>query len=157
MKKALALCLLLLCLPLAAGCSLQGIADAYGFALDTLSAMGLEVTQQVLGTREQGADGITGSYQAEYTDFRGKEVIFGNASLGDKAGRKITIRCQMEIAQGEARLMMKSGTEPARVLCQSSSLYRETISLPDGPTTSGWRATAGPAPSTWTSPEAPGR
>ena len=117
MKKALALCLLLLCLPLAAGCSLQGIADAYGFALDTLSAMGLEVTQQVLGTREQGADGITGSYQAEYTDFRGKEVIFGNASLGDKAGRKITIRCQMEIAQGEARLMM--------------SLYRETISLPD--------------------------
>ena len=55
MKKALALCLLLLCLPLAAGCSLQGIADAYGFALDTLSAMGLEVTQQVLGTREQGA------------------------------------------------------------------------------------------------------
>ena len=31
MKKALALCLLLLCLPLAAGCSLQGIADAYGF------------------------------------------------------------------------------------------------------------------------------
>ena len=125
MKKALALCLLLLCLPLAAGCSLQGIADAYGFALDTLSAMGLEVTQQVLGTREQGADGITGSYQAEYTDFRGKEVIFGNASLGDKAGR------QMEIAQGEARLMMKSGTEPARVLCESSSLYRETISLPD--------------------------
>ena len=100
MKKALALCLLLLCLSLAAGCSLQGIADAYGFALDTLSAMGLEVTQQVLGTREQGADGITGSYQAEYTDFRGKEVIFGNASLGDKAGRKITIRCQMEIAQG---------------------------------------------------------
>lgn len=89
------------------------------------------MTQQVLGTREQGADGITGSYQAEYTDFRGKEVIFGNASLGDKAGRKITIRCQMEIAQGEARLMMKSGTEPARVLCQSSSLYRETISLPD--------------------------
>ena len=75
MKKALALCLLLLCLPLGAGCSLQGIADAYGFALDTLSAMGLEVTQQVLGTREQGADGITGSYQAEYTDFRGKEVI----------------------------------------------------------------------------------
>ena len=85
----------------------------------------------MLGTREQGADGITGSYQAEYTDFRGKEVIFGNASLGDKAGRKITIRCQMEIAQGEARLMMKSGTEPARVLCESSSLYRETISLPD--------------------------
>ena len=38
MKKALALCLLLLCLPLGAGCSLQGIADAYGFALDTLSA-----------------------------------------------------------------------------------------------------------------------
>ena len=97
MKKALALCLLLLCLPLAAGCSLQGIADAYGFALDTLSAMGLEVTQQVLGTREQGADGITGSYQAEYTDFRGKEVIFGNASLGDKAGRKITIRCQWKL------------------------------------------------------------
>lgn len=131
MKKALALCLLLLCLPLGAGCSLQGIADAYGFALDTLSAMGLEVTQQVLGTREQGADGITGRYTAEYTDFHGKEVIFGNASLGDKAGRKITIRCQMEIAQGEARLMMKSGTEPARVLCESSSLYRETISLPD--------------------------
>ena len=47
MKKALALCLLLLCLPLAAGCSLQGIADAYGFALDTLSAGALPVVLSI--------------------------------------------------------------------------------------------------------------
>ena len=130
MKKVLALCLLLLCLPLMTGCSLQGIADAYGFALETLSNLGMRVTQQVLGDREQGADGLTGSYRAEYTDFRGKEVIFGNASLGDKAGRKITIRRRMQIDAGTARLMMKSGREPARVLCESSSLYRETVSLP---------------------------
>ena len=57
-------------------------------------------------------------------------MIFGNASLRDKAGRKITIRCRMQIDAGTARLMMKSGREPARVLCESSSLYRETVSLP---------------------------
>ena len=45
MKKVLALCLLLLCLPLMTGCSLQGIADAYGFALETLSNLGMRVTQ----------------------------------------------------------------------------------------------------------------
>ena len=78
------------------------------------------------------ARGVASRREAEALIAQGRVRINGRvASLGDKAGRKITIRCRMEIVQGEARLMMKSGTEPARVLCQSSSLYRETISLPD--------------------------
>lgn len=131
MKKLLALCLTLLCLPLFAGCSLQGIAQAYDFALETLSAMGLRVDQTLLGKREQGADGITGTYQAAYEGFAGKEVIFANASLDGMTGRKITIRCDLRIQSGHARLMLKTGTEPARVLCESNSRYRETLVLPD--------------------------
>ena len=78
------------------------------------------------------ACGVASRRQAEQMILDGRVRVNGStASLGDKAGRKITIRCQMEIAQGEARLMMKSGTEPARVLCESSSLYREIIFLPD--------------------------
>ena len=129
-KRGLALLLALCCLPLLGGCSKDALLQAYDRALTALGSLALTDADQLRGTRTPGPDGFAGRYQAAYTDFSGKEVIFGGTTLKRRAGGSVAIRCDMAIDGGQARLMCKTGADAPQVLCESSSRYRGELDIP---------------------------
>ena len=130
MKRLCALALVLLCALTLTGCSKEAAVDAYEQVVQLLGGLALTEDSRLQGARTPGEDGFAGSYQADYEDFSGKEVIFGGTTLGRRAGQSIRIRCTLDIGAGEARLMLRTGVDPARALLESSSTYEGTVELP---------------------------
>lgn len=130
MKRLCALALVLLCALTLTGCSREAAVDAYEQVIQLLGGLALTEDSRLQGARTPGEDGFAGSYQADYEDFSGKEVIFGGTTLGRRAGQSIRIRCTLDIREGEARLMMRTGVDPAQPLLESSSTYEGTVELP---------------------------
>ena len=123
MKRLCALALVLLCALTLTGCSKEAAVDAYEQVVQLLGGLALTEDSRLQGARTPGEDGFAGSYQADYEDFSGKEVIFGGTTLGRRAGQSIRIRCTLDIGEGEARLMLRTGVDPARFLLREV-LYR---------------------------------
>ncbi len=130
MRKFLALCLVLCCLFSMSACSKDKIIEQYNKALQAVGDNNLTSGGKLQGVREFGGDSYVGTYQAEYDDFTGKEIVFGGTSLERDSGNEVNISCDLDIDDGAAQLLLQSGDNTLQVLCETSSSYSETIELP---------------------------
>lgn len=119
MKRLLAgVCLLLTVGLLLGGCSKNGCKEdflgAYNDSLQFFSSFSLTSDNDLKGTRQKGEDNYTGSYQAEYSDFTGKEILFGGTALERNAGNQLTVTCTLQVDSGEGVLYLadKDGIHP---------------------------------------------
>lgn len=81
MRKVIALCLMLCCMFSLCACSKDEIVEQYNEALQAVGDNNLTDNKDLQGTRELGEDSYVGTYQADYDDFTGKEIVFGGTSL----------------------------------------------------------------------------
>ncbi len=130
MRKLIAICLMLCCLLSMSACSKDEIVEQYNEALQAIGDNNLTSDKELQGERESGEDSYVGTYQAEYDDFTGKEIIFGGTSLERDSGNKINISCNLNIEKGTIQLLLQTGDNAPQVLCDSSGEYSETIELP---------------------------
>lgn len=119
MKRFLAgVCLLLGTGLLLGGCSATGCKDAvisaYNDSLQFFSSFSLTSDSDLIGARQKGADNYTGSYQADYSDFTGKEILFGGTGLEREAGDQLTVTYSLQVDSGEGVLYQrdKDGIHP---------------------------------------------
>ena len=63
------------------------------------------------GNREKGIDDYVGTYEADYSEFDGKEYIFGGTSLKRQDGSDLCTVYSLTIRSGEARLYHMDGCD----------------------------------------------
>ena len=63
------------------------------------------------GNREKGIDDYVGTYEADYSEFDGKEYIFGGTSLKRQDGSDLCAVYSLTIQSGEARLYHMDGCD----------------------------------------------
>lgn len=76
MRKVIALCLMLCCMFSLCACSKDEIVEQHNEALQAVGDNNLTDNKDLQGTRELGEDSYVGTYQADYDDFTGKEIVF---------------------------------------------------------------------------------
>lgn len=65
----------------------------------------------LIGNREKGIDDYVGTYEADYSEFDGKEYIFGGTSLKRQDGSDLCAVYSLTIQSGEARLYRMDGCD----------------------------------------------
>lgn len=65
----------------------------------------------LVGNREKGIDDYVGTYEADYSEFNGKEYIFGGTSLKRQDGSDLCAVYSLTIQSGEARLYHMDGCD----------------------------------------------
>lgn len=128
-KRLLAgICLFAVVGLLLAGCSGNGCKDsilsAYNHTLQYFSSFSLTSDGDLKGTRQQGEDSYTGSYQADYSDFTGKEILFGGTALERDAGNQLTVTYSLQVNSGQGVLYLtdKEGLHPIQEGCGSGEI-----------------------------------
>ena len=91
---------------------------------------GLTDDKDLQGKREFGIDSYVGNYTADYDDFSGNEIIFGGTALERDNGNKIEISCDIAAQTGNLKLILQTGTDEPKILCDTESSYNDTIELP---------------------------
>ncbi len=74
----------------------------------------------------------TGRYSAEFKGYNGIQYLFAGSCLGREDGETVTIRCQMEIESGKAKVFLCSESGETTVLLLGSGSCAETLALPEG-------------------------
>lgn len=129
------ICLLLSVGLLLGGCSGKSCKDtfisAYNDSLQFISGFSLTSDNDLAGTRQKGEDNYTGSYQADYLDFTGQEILFGGTGLERETGNQLTVTYSLQVDSGEGGLywLNKEGPHP---LQQGSGSGTLQIQLSDG-------------------------
>ena len=147
MKKLIPLFLMLCCLVSVTACSKDEIVSNYNQALQSIGDKGLTDDKDLQGKREFGIDSYVGNYTADYDDFSGNEIIFGGTALERDNGNKIEISCDIAAQTGNLKLILQTGTDEPKILCDTESSYNDTIELP-----SATRARWTTAPASTTTP-----
>ena len=93
MRKIILLLLMMCCLISMTACSKDEIIEQYNQALQALPHTGLTDNKELRGKRSPGTDGYVGTYEANYEDFSGEEVLFGGTALERDGGNEIEISC----------------------------------------------------------------
>lgn len=65
----------------------------------------------LIGTREKGIDNYVGTYEADYSEFDGKEYIFGGTSFKRQGGSDLCAVYSLTVQSGEARLYHMDGCD----------------------------------------------
>lgn len=65
----------------------------------------------LIGNRKKGIDNYVGTYEADYSEFDGKEYIFGGTSFKRQDGRDLCAVYSLTIQSGEARLYRMDGCD----------------------------------------------
>lgn len=65
----------------------------------------------LIGNREKGIDNYVGTYEADYSEFDGKEYIFGGTSFKRQDGRDLCAVYSLTIQSGAARLYRMDGCD----------------------------------------------
>ena len=111
-------------------CSKDEIVEQYNQALQAVGDNGLTNNNDLQGRRNLGADSYVGTYEADYENFSGEEVLFGGTALERDDGNEIKISCNMDKTSGTLKLILQTGTNDPEVLCDTETSYSETIDLP---------------------------
>ena len=106
------------------------IVSNYNQALQSIGDKGLTDDKDLQGKREFGIDSYVGNYTADYDDFSGNEIIFGGTALERDNGNKIEISCDIAAQTGNLKLILQTGTDEPKILCDTESSYNDTIELP---------------------------
>ena len=86
MKKVGLWIALFLCIKLLAGCTKDEVIDRYNEILQKAGETVLTSDGKLEGKRNFGEDSWVGTYEADYEEFSGEEVVFGNTATDRKAG-----------------------------------------------------------------------
>ncbi|BAH08448.1 hypothetical protein [Clostridium kluyveri] len=112
------------------GCTKDEIVNHYNEALQEAGDDNLTKDSKLQGKRSFGSDSYVGNYSADYDSFTGTETLFGGTALERNDGNEIKVTCTLNITDGTAKVVFKSGTDDPQVLIESSGDYSETIELP---------------------------
>ena len=110
------------------------ILEAYEALLNKAGSAALTPEGGLKGRLEQGGDDYTGSYEADYSDFTGTELLFGGTTLKRENGSALNIRCTLSLENGSAAVFLCSGTDEPVVLLSESGIYTGTVEA-DGAST----------------------
>lgn len=130
MKKVGLWIALFLCIKLLAGCSKDEILSRYNEVLQEAGEACLTSDRKLEGERSFGEDSWVGTYQADYEDFSGEEIVFGNTALDRKAGNSISVQCEIDGKEGALTLLWKAGAEEPVVLLEGTGTCSKTLTLP---------------------------
>lgn len=112
----------------------DAILDAYSSLMDTAGSWALTPDRSLQGERVRGEDDYTGTYEADYQDFSGTELLFGGTTLDRAAGNTVEISCSLDIEEGEAAVFLCSGSDDPVILLSGSGDYSSTIEVGGGST-----------------------
>ena len=87
----------------------DAILDAYGSLVDAAGSWALTPDRSLQGERIRGEDDYTGTYEADYEDFSGTELIFGGTTLDREAGNTVDLSRSLDIEEGKAAVFLCSG------------------------------------------------
>ena len=110
----------------------DAILDAYDSLVDTAGSWALTPDRSLQGERIPGEDDYTGTYEADYEDFSGTELLFGGTTLDREAGNMVELTCSLDIEEGEAAIFLCSGSEEPVLLLSDSGDYSDTIEVGGG-------------------------
>ena len=130
MKKLIPLFLMLCCLVSVTACSKDEIVSNYNQALQSIGDKGLTDDKDLQGKREFGIDSYVGNYTADYDDFSGNEIIFGGTALERDNGNKIEISCDIAAQTGNLKLILQTGTDEPKILCDTEKKGKPFSCLP---------------------------
>lgn len=112
----------------------DAILDAYGSLVDAAGSWALTPDRSLQGERVRSEDGYTGTYEADYGDFSGTELLFGGTTLDRAAGNTVELSCSLDIEEGEAAVFLCSGSDDPVILLSGSGDYSSTIEVGGGST-----------------------
>ena len=112
----------------------DAILDAYSSLMDTAGSWALTPDRSLQGERVRGEDDYTGTYEANYGDFSGTELLFGGTTLDREAGNTVELSCSLDIEEGEAVVFLCSGSDDPVILLSGSGDYSSTIEVGGGST-----------------------
>ena len=112
----------------------DAILDAYGSLVDAAGSWALTPDRSLQGERVRGEDDYTGTYEANYEDFSGTELLFGGTTLDRAAGNTVELSCSLDIEEGEAAVFLCSGSDDPVILLSGSGDYSSTIEVGGGST-----------------------
>ena len=107
----------------------DAILNDYGSLADAACSWTLTPDRSLLGERVQGEDDYTGTYEANYENFSGTELLFGGTTLDREAGDTVEISCSLTIEDGEAVIFLCSGTDDPVLLLSDSEDYSGAIEV----------------------------
>ena len=110
------------------------LVGAYGSLVDAAGSWALTPDRSLQGERVRGEDDYTGTYEANYEDFSGTELLFGGTTLDREAGNTVELSCSLNIEEGEAAVFLCSGSEDPVILLSESGEYSSTIEVGGGST-----------------------
>ena len=103
--------------------------EAYGTLLDEAGSTALTPEGRLKGRLEKGGDDYTGSYEADYSDFTGTELLFGGTTLEREGGSTLNITCTLSLENGSAAVFLRSGSDDPVVLLSESGTYTGTVEV----------------------------
>lgn len=112
----------------------DAILNAYDSLVDAAGALALTPDRSLQGERIPGEDDYTGTYEANYGDFSGTELLFGGTTLDRAAGNTVELSCSLDIEEGEAAVFLCSGSDDPVILLSGSGDYSSTIEVGGGST-----------------------
>ena len=112
----------------------DAILNAYDSLVDAAGALALTPDRSLQGERIPGEDDYTGTYEANYEDFSGTELLFGGTTLDRAAGNTVELSCSLDIEEGEAAVFLCSGSDDPVILLSGSGDYSSTIEVGGGST-----------------------
>ena len=110
------------------------LVGAYGSLVDAAGSWALTPDRSLQGERVRGEDDYTGTYEANYEDFSGTELLFGGTTLDREAGNTVELSCSLNIEEGEAVVFLCSGSDDPVILLSGSGDYSSTIEVGGGST-----------------------
>lgn len=110
------------------------LVGAYGSLVDAAGSWALTPDRSLQGERVRGEDDYTGTYEANYEDFSGTELLFGGTTLDREAGNTVELSCSLNIEEGEIAVFLCSGSEDPVILLSESGDYSSTIEVGGGST-----------------------
>ena len=110
------------------------LVGAYGSLVDAAGSWALTPDRSLEGERVRGEDDYTGTYEANYEDFSGTELLFGGTTLDREAGNTVELSCSLNIEEGEIAVFLCSGSEDPVILLSESGDYSSTIEVGGGST-----------------------
>ena len=108
------------------------LVGAYGSLVDAAGSWALTPDRSLQGERVRGEDDYTGTYEANYEDFSGTELLFGGTTLDREAGNTVELSCSLNIEEGEIAVFLCSGSEDPVILLSESGDYSSTIEVGGG-------------------------
>lgn len=101
--------------------------DGYDNLLQSVSKHALTEDKDLVGEREHGVDGYTGSYEADYMKFNGEEFLFGGTALERNEGNSLKVTYTLKITSGTATLYWLAAGEEYTIASEDANDVYEFI------------------------------